>query len=93
LRRCAAPSRAEVMAGCKCRFQKIHTRLARIDKVWDAEGRTAWRTAPLLTKPHLCLDPQFPRFGKGDKEAADQAAVDVMRRVLATIKVRKGGRV
>lgn len=28
-----------------------------------------------------------PRFGKGDKEAADQAAVDVMRRVLAEIKV------
>ena len=27
------------------------------------------------------------RLGKGDKEAADQAAVDVMRRVMADIKV------
>jgi hypothetical protein len=34
------------------------------------------------------IDNRLPtRFGKGDKEAADQAAVDVMRRVMADIKV------
>lgn len=54
-----------------------------------------WRSCPCTAThqpatPAHFVNPERPsrgRFGKGDKEAADKAAVDVMRRVLADIKV------
>lgn len=63
------------------------------------EGRQRSSAGPDYTQPSRNLALELVRvteaaalasakwFGKGDKEAADQAAVDVMRRVLADIKM------